>query len=141
MLSPNGIPAWGNANLDTRIFNNWDGIGAPGRSLVRKCGCGCKGVSFEQSERPVSAGPGGYVSPAILERGFAPYYLAPGYDVLNRALRKEIEARQVYGRGAAPSGLFRNPYDARYGTIGSWGMDAGYGSRFFRSQAGAYSME
>lgn len=87
------------AQDDTRIFGLHTGIQMPGKNIV--------------SPQPRYLGA---PDPSLLTLRGNPWFMAPGW----RQERRFIDIRYKLAGHHQPR-LFLNPYDARYGTVGSYG--------------------
>lgn len=121
------------AELDELIFNTWNSVFGTPRVLDRY-------GRFVESNVAVSAGPGAFVAPAILERGYNAYYGAPGYYVDARGVDRVIDDQYV--EDMYPPAISVNPWDHIFGTFGA-GDPVEYMQRVHARlrpvQAGAYS--
>lgn len=99
------------AQLDEQIFNTWESVfGQPALVLDRS-------GNFAAVDRGVyNGGPGAFVAPDILERGFSPYYGAPGYYA--DAWHVERVIPDQYLDDTLPPAIGVNPWDHIFGPIG-----------------------
>lgn len=126
----------GLANLDEQIFNTWQSaVGVPWVLLGNK---------FEPVDNAVPAGPGAFVAPAYLERGYNAWYNGPGYYVdapgTDRVIPDQYVRLGEYQPQIMRVGSGGNPWDWIYGTIGSYGHDLGVGVRNWPDQSSAQSL-
>lgn len=122
------------SELDEQIFNTWVGwFGRPPYVLDRA-------GRFAPTDGVVDAGPGAFVAPDILERGFNAYYGAPGYYADARGVYRVIPDQYI--EDTYPPAIGVNPWDHVFGPIG--GDPVQYmervGAREQPIQAGEYSL-
>jgi hypothetical protein len=128
----------GLAHLDENIFNTWQsGWGTPLALVGHK-------MRYVSVDEAVDAGPGAFVAPDILERGYNAWYGAPGYYVGAPGVDRTIPDQHVHFGDYQPQIMQRvgaggNPWDWIFGTIGSYGHDQGIGVRDWPNQSGEYS--
>jgi hypothetical protein len=125
--------------LDENIFNTYQSEwGTPLVLVGRK-------MQYRATDVPVDDGPGAFVAPDILERGYNAWYEAPGYYVdvpgTDRVIADQYVHLGVYSpkimQGVGSGG---NPWDWIFGTVGSYGLNDGTGVRDWPDQSGEYSL-
>lgn len=131
----------GLAYLDERIYNTYQSQWGTPMVLVGDR------MEYEPTNEAVPDGPGAFVAPAILERGFQAYFGAPGYYVDDppgeeRYLDEDpiINMSDYQPQVMSEVGHGGNPWDYMFGTIGSYGLDTGVGVRDWPDQSGEYSL-
>lgn len=129
----------GLAGLDENIFNTWQSEYGYAWSLVGNR------MQYVPRDEAIDAGPGAFVAPDILERGYNAWYEAPGYYIDSYGTDRVIPDQYVHFGDYQPQILSRvgsggNPWDWVFGTIGSYGHDVGVGVRDWPSQTGEYSL-
>lgn len=123
------------SELDEQIFNTWESNwGRPAYVLDSR------GQFSPVRSGAVAAGPGAYVAPDILERGYNPYYGAPGYYADAHGVDRVIPDQ--YLEDTLPAAIGVNPWDHIFGPIS--GDPVQYmervAARYRPIQAGEYSL-
>lgn len=122
------------AELDEQIFNTWDSVfGTP--LVLDHAG------RFVETQTAMDSGPGAWVAPDLLERGYNAYYGAPGYYIDAReGVDRVIDDQYIHDM--EPPAIGVNPWDHIFGTYGA-GDPVQYMERVQARerpvQAGAYS--
>lgn len=129
----------GLAYLDENIFNTYQSRWGTPLVLMGER------MHYEATDTPVDSGPGAFVAPDILERGYNAWYEAPGYYIDAPGVDRVIQDQYVHFGDYQPHimsgvGTGGNPWDWIYGTIGSYGLDEGVGVRDWQDQSGEYSL-
>lgn len=129
----------GLANLDEEIFNTWQSEYGMAWSLVGHR------MEYVPRNEAIEAGPGAFVAPDILERGYNAWYNAPGYYIDSPGVDRVIPDQYVDMGDYMPGIMQRvgaggNPWDWIYGTFGSYGHDLGVGVRDWPDQSGEMSL-
>jgi len=130
----------GLANLDEEIYNTFQSQWGTPMVLVGDR------MQYEPTNDAVECGPGAFVAPAILERGYNAWFGAPGYyaehETVDRYLEEDpvINMRDYQPQVMSEIGHGGNPWDFMFGTIGSYGLDTGVGVRDWPDQSGEYSL-
>lgn len=129
----------GLALLDEDIFNTYQSIW--GEPWVLE---GDR-AHYHPTNSVVDDGPGAFVAPAILERGYNAWFGAPGYYVDREGVDRVIPDQYVHFGDLQPQIYSHvsgggNPWDWIYGTFGSYGLTSGEGVRNWPEQAGEYSL-
>jgi len=137
--SCDGIGHAGTARLDEDIFNTWQTQIGYAWSLVGHR------MEYVPRNEAIEGGPGAFVAPDILERGYNAWFGAPGYYVGSPGVDRVIPEQFVHFGDYQPQIMSRvgsggNPWDWIFGTIGSYGLDSGVGVRDWGIQAGEYSL-
>lgn len=98
------------SDLDEQIFNTWESHwGLPARVLNEH------GEFAPVEKGAVAAGPGAFVAPDILERGFNAYYGAPGYYADAIGVSRVVPDQ--YLEDTYPPAIGVNPWDHIFGPI------------------------
>lgn len=131
----------GLANLDENLFNTWQRSPEYGLSWAL---VGSK-MEYVPRDESIEAGPGAFVAPAYLERGYNAWAGAPGYYIDAPGVDRVIPDQYVHFGDYQPNVMNRvghggNPWDWVFGTIGSYGLDEGVGVRDWPNQTGEYSL-
>lgn len=122
------------AQLDEHIFNTWISVwGKPPFVLDRQ-------GDFTPTDGVFDAGPGAFVAPDILERGFNAWYGAPGYSADAPGTDRVIPNQ--YLERTYPPAIGVNPWDHIFGPIGGDPVEymKRVGARNRPIQAGEYSL-
>ena len=123
------------AQLDEQIFNTWDSVFGGVPIVLDRRG------EFARSDEPMDAGPGAFVAPDELERGFNAWSGAPGYYIDARTGVDRVINDQ-YLEHTYPPAIGTNPWDYVFGTIGGDPIDLTdrVRPRQYDIQAGEYSL-
>jgi hypothetical protein len=122
------------SDLDEQIYGTWfSHWGCPAMVLDER-------GNYSAANGVVDGGPGAYVAPDILERGYNPYYGAPGYYADAYGVDRVIPDQ--YLDNTEPPAIGVNPWDHIFGPIG--GDPVEYMQRVHAReepiQAGEYSL-
>jgi hypothetical protein len=97
------------ADVDEQLFTTWySNWGAPAMVLDER-------GDYAPARGAVCSGPGAFVAPDILERGYNPYYGAPGYYADAYGADRVIPDQYVDDMGPPAIGV--NPWDHVFGTF------------------------
>lgn len=98
------------SELDEQIFNTWTSRWGTPAFVLDRAG------SYAPTLDVVDAGPGAFVAPSILERGYNAYAGAPGYYAEFRDVHRVIPDQ--YLDDTYPPEIGVNPWDHVFGPIG-----------------------
>jgi hypothetical protein len=100
------------ANVDEQLFTTWYAhFGAPAMVLDRH-----GNFTEARGDSVYDGGPGAYVAPDILERGYNAWYGAPGYYADAYGVDRVIPDQYLHKTYPAAIGV--NPWDHIFGPIG-----------------------
>lgn len=123
------------SQLDTAIFNTWlSYAGGPAYALTRE-----GRFAPTQNGFLVTAGPGAFVAPSYLERGYNAWAGAPGYYADMAGVDRVVPDQ--YLDDTLPPAIGVNPWDHVFGTYGAGALDymPRVQARTQPIQAGVYS--